>query len=132
MTDNEIADLIRAAVPEVVAVYRFGSTANGSAGPASDVDVAFLAARPFDPVGRFDLQERLAARLGRDVDLVDLQRASTVLRMQVLSRGRLLGSWDDTGRRAFEDRTYCAYVRLNEERRPILERIAREGRIHGR
>lgn len=31
----------------------------------------------------------------------------------------------------FEDLTYSAYARLNEERREILEQIRREGRVHG-
>ncbi|MBI3782124.1 MAG: hypothetical protein HY270_01865 [Deltaproteobacteria bacterium] len=37
------------------------------------MDIAFLAAVAVDPVARFDVQERLAVHLGRDVDLVRLR-----------------------------------------------------------
>lgn len=132
MSDSEIAELVRAAVPDVIAVYRFGSTAGGTVHRGSDVDLAILAPAPLDPVRRFDLQERIAARLGRDVDLVDLRSASTVMRMQVISSGRSLASYDDAAQGAFEDHTFSAYARLNEERRQILQRIAHEGSVHGR
>ncbi len=132
MTDAEIAELLRAEVADVIAVYRFGSTARGDAGPDSDVDLAVLARAPLPAVRRFEIQEALAARLGRDVDLVDLLGASTVMRMQVLSTGKLLASFDTAAQGDFEDRVFSAYARLNEERRGILDRIAREGSVHGR
>lgn len=66
-----------------------------------------------------------------DVDLVDLSRASTVMRMQVISTGCPLAALDAAAQEAFEDLTYSACARLNEERREILEQIRREGRVHG-
>lgn len=54
------------------------------------------------------------------------------MQAQVISRGTLLLDLDPTQRERFETRVYSAYARLNEERRGILERIQREGRIHGR
>jgi predicted nucleotidyltransferase len=132
MTDDQIVALLREAIPGLIAVYRFGSTARGQTHAESDVDLAFLADGPLEPVSRFDLQEQLAGRLGRDVDLVDLRRASTVMRMQVISTGVLLQAFDPTAQEAFEDHTYSAYARLNEERRAILEQVCREGRVHDR
>ncbi|MFN8559859.1 MAG: nucleotidyltransferase domain-containing protein [Dehalococcoidia bacterium] len=131
LTDAQIAALLRDAIPGLIAVYRFGSTARGQTHAGSDVDVAFLAAAPVNVVDRFAVQERLAARLGRDVDLVDLGRASTVMRMQVVSTGVLLAAIDTAAQERFEDLTYSGYARLNEERREILEQIHREGRVHG-
>ena len=84
------------------------------------------------PVARFDLQERLAASLGRDVDLVDLAVASPVMAIQVVAHGQLLYDGDSAVRGRFEDLTFGAYARLNEERRGILERVAAEGTIYGR
>lgn len=131
LTDAQIAAFLRDAIPGLIAVYRFGSTAGGQARADSDVDIAFLAAAPVDAVERFAVQERLAAQLGGDVDLVDLGRASTVMRMQVVSTGVLLAALDAAAQERFEDLTYSAYARLNEERREILEQIRREGRVHG-
>ena len=122
---------IRAALPEVVAIYRFGSTVDGSSGPQSDVDLAVLTTAPLDPLARFDLQERLATALHRSADLVDLRAASTVMAMQVVSTGVVLFDGVPESRGAFEDRTFSSYARLNEERRGILERIAAEGSVYG-
>ena len=115
-----------------IAIYRFGSTACGTASPDSDQDIAVLAREPVGPAMRFDVQEQLAAVLGRDVDLVDLSRASTVMAMQVIGRGQLLFDGDTAARGDFEDRAYSAYARLNEERRGILQRAAAEGTVYGR
>jgi predicted nucleotidyltransferase len=131
MTVAQIAGFLREALPQVIAVYQFGSTASGQARAESDVDIAVLAAAPVQPVVRFEAQESLAARLGRDVDLVDLLSVSTVMRMQIIATGTLLAAFDAAAQVAFEDQTYSAYARLNEERRAILEQVRREGRVHG-
>jgi predicted nucleotidyltransferase len=132
MNDADAIRIIREAVPDVIAIYRFGSTVSGGARRGSDVDVAFLASRPLEPVERFQLQERLAVALGCDVDLVDLRAASAVMRMQVVSRGLAIAVFDRAEQTRFEDHTYSAYARLNEERRAILEQVRREGTVHGR
>ena len=87
---------------------------------------------PFDPLLRFDLQERLASALGQSVDLVDLRVASPVMAIQVVAKGRLLLDADASARGRFEDLTYGVYARLNEERRGILQRVAAEGTVYGR
>lgn len=130
-TDAQIAAFLGEALPGLIAVYRFGSTAGGQTHAESDIDVAFLAAESVAAPTRFELQERLAARLRRDVDLIDLSRASTVMRMQVISTGLLLAAVDRQAQERFEDLTYSAYARLNEERREILEQVHREGRVYG-
>ena len=130
--DRVTVTAIRSAVPDLVAVYRFGSSVSHERGPGSDIDLAVLAAAPLDPVHRFELQERLASALAQSVDLVDLRNASPVMAIQVIGKGRLLLDNDASARGRFEDLTYGAYARLNEERRGILERVAAEGTVYGR
>jgi predicted nucleotidyltransferase len=130
--DRLIVDVLRHAVDGVVAIYRFGSSADGTTHPESDTDVAVLARNRLRPADRFDLQERLAARLGCDVDLVDLAVTTPVLAIQIVARGRLLFDGDADARGHFEDRTFSAYARLNDERRGILERVRSEGTVYGR
>lgn len=130
--NRAIVDLLRDAIDDLIAVYRFGSTVDGLEHPASDTDVAVLARTPIGSVARFDIQERLATSLGRDVDLVDLAVASPVMAIQVVARGQLLYDGDSAARGRFEDLTFGTYARLNEERRGILERIAAEGTVYGR
>jgi len=127
-----IDDLRRALGDDLIAVYRFGSSARGEARTDSDCDLAVLCRTPLARLARFDLQEHLAAALGRDVDLVDLSTASPVLAVQAVFHGRLLAETDAAARGAFEDRVLSSYARLNEERRGILERVVAEGTVHGR
>jgi predicted nucleotidyltransferase len=130
--NHTIVEHLRRVFDDLVAVYRFGSTAQGTATPGSDADIAVLTRERVAPERRFDVQESLAAEIGRDVDLVDLASASPVMAIQVISGGDLLYDGDSDARGRFEDRTFGAYARLNEERRGILERIAAEGTIYGR
>mgnify|MGYP003546796088 CR=1 FL=1 len=130
--EAQIVSLIRATMPDVIAVYRFGSTAHGQASADSDVDLAVLAPARLTPEARWALQERLADILRQAVDLVDLRQASTVMASQVITTGQLLLDADEARRGAFEDLVYSSYARLNEERRGILERVAAEGTVYGR
>ncbi len=75
---------------EVDTAWLFGSRARGQAREDSDIDLAVLFR------GTPTLEELLEARaeaeleIGTPVDLVDLDRASPILAMQVLRHGRLL------------------------------------------
>ncbi|ULA63834.1 MAG: Nucleotidyltransferase domain-containing protein [Nitrospira sp.] len=131
MNDNELIQYIRKLVPELIALYRFGSQAKGTARPDSDIDLAVLAHRPIPRVRLFELAQDLAVQLHRDVDLIDLRAASTVMRMQVLSTGICLEASDEPARRTFEMYAYSDYARLNEERREIVKRITAHGLVYG-
>jgi predicted nucleotidyltransferase len=126
-----IVERLRRVFDDLIAVYRFGSTAQGTATSASDADIAVLTRARIAPERRFDAQEALATEIGRDVDLVDLTCASPVMAIQVITRGELLYDDDSDARGRFEDRTFGAYARLNEERRGILERVRSEGTVYG-
>jgi predicted nucleotidyltransferase len=132
MNDAETVRILQSAVPDVIAVYRFGSTVSGDAHAGSDIDIAVLAARPLDPVFRFEVQEQLAVANRCDVDLVDLRSASTVMQMQVISRGITLAVLDHAAQAHFETYVYSAYARLNEERKAIVQQVLREGTVHAR
>lgn len=131
MDDPALIEHLRKSVPGLIALYRFGSQAKGTARPGSDVDLAVLARNPIPAIRRFELAQELAIQLHRDVDLVDLRSASTVMRMQVISTGTCLDAPDEPARREFEMYAYSDYARLNEERRDILKRIAESGVVYG-
>jgi uncharacterized protein len=118
-------------LPRVAAVYLFGSQARDDAGPDSDIDLAVLTLGNLDPVDRWKLQEDLAAQAHQNVDLVDLRRASTVMRVQVLRDGLLLADVQPSVRASFEAIALSAYAHLNEERREILKDIAARGCVYG-
>ncbi len=127
-----VRDQLIAHAPGLLCAYLFGSAARGELRTSSDLDVAVLGTVRLDDETRWQLQERLAANLGRNVDLVDLRSASTVMQMQVVSGGRVILDHDAGARRHFEGLVYAAYARLNEERRPVLEAIEKSGSVYGR
>lgn len=131
MNDSSLKEYVRKAVPDLIALYRFGSQERGTAGPYSDVDLAILSREPIPNLRRFELAQELATELHRDVDLVDLGTASTVMKMQVLSTGICLVSQDESARQEFEMYAYSDYARLNEERREIAKGITKRGLVYG-
>lgn len=131
MNDNSLIKFVQQAIPDLIALYRFGSQAKETSRPESDVDLAVLARHPIPALRRFELAQELATQLHRDVDLVDLRSASTVMRMQVISTGDCLAAPDEAARREFEMYTYSDYARLNEERREILKRVRASGLVYG-
>ncbi len=131
MNDNALIEFVQQAIPDLIALYRFGSQVKGIIRPESDVDLAVLARDPIPALRQFELAQELAAQLHRDVDLVDLRSASTVMRMQVISTGECLSAPNEAARREFEMYVYSDYVRLNGERRDILKRIRTSGLVYG-
>jgi uncharacterized protein len=129
--DQTVVEHIRSVLPEVEAIYLFGSRARGQQSTTSDFDLAVLAPEPLAPVARFDLQEALASKLHSSVDLVDLRTASTVMRVQVIDGGRLLYERSPFLRQLFEATALSAYARLNEERRGIIDDVKARGSVHG-
>jgi uncharacterized protein len=126
---GDLVARLRGALPGLVAVYRFGSTQDGTAGPESDIDLAVLARAPLDVVDLWELAQRLAAEVGRDVDLIDLRRASTVLRYQVLTAGERVWCVDPVACDRWETTMASMYLRFNEERAEILEAIRERGTV---
>jgi len=113
----------------LLALYLFGSEAKDRARPGSDVDLAFLSERALDPVVVFDVAQDLAAALHCDVDLVDLPRASTVLRAQVIGGGRVLHAGDARRVGEFEMDALSDYARPNEERARVMESFLERYRV---
>lgn len=70
----------------------FGSVATGTARPDSDIDIGMIF--PRDPnlslTDELTLQTALARASGRNVDIVRLDRAPTLVRWQVVRHGRVL------------------------------------------
>jgi predicted nucleotidyltransferase len=130
VTVEPLIELLRARIAGLVAVYVFGSTETGGAQASSDLDLAVLASSRMDPIGRWELQGDLARLAHLPVDLVDLRAASTVMQMQVVSTGRLLWMANRADVDRFEMYVLADYCRLNEERRAILDQIARRGQVY--
>ena len=105
---------------EPAVVYVFGSFGTPSQHPGSDIDIAFLPSATLDPVECFRISGQLTDQLGRQVDLVDLTRASTVFAKEVIRTGTTIATESPALQQQFEMLTLSGYARLNEERHEIL------------
>lgn len=131
ISDSDIVTAVRSALPNVRAITLFGSHADGTETPASDLDLAVLLPEPVDPVRLWETGEAIARRLHVDVDLIDLRAASTVMQFQIVTTGRrLFAEGGDADR--YEMFILREMTDLNEARAPLIADIEREGRVHGR
>lgn len=131
MQHSEIVDYITASLPGVVAIYRFGSHGSVYERTDSDVDLAILGRSLIDSMATWNLSEDLAIRVGRQVDLIDLAVASTVLQAQIVSSGERFFCADPGYCDSYEVYVLSAYARLNEERKDILREALSRGSIYG-
>ena len=89
--NHRMLDAIRqgilAEMPDIWAIYLYGSMATGQARPDSDIDIALLTAPGKTVPDVLALQSKLATLTRRDVDIVDLRLAGNILRKEVLTHG---------------------------------------------
>ncbi|WP_257349718.1 type VII toxin-antitoxin system MntA family adenylyltransferase antitoxin [Pseudalkalibacillus decolorationis] len=112
-------------------ILLFGSTVKRNTHSESDIDIAFLNDNTkFDKYEVFMIAQELATELNRDVDLIDLNQASTVFQAQILHTGNIIYCTDEQKKANYEMKTFKMYTRLNEERAEILKKIDESGSIH--
>jgi predicted nucleotidyltransferase len=78
--------------PDLRLAIVFGSIADGSHRPDSDIDVAVYARKKMDPRKRQQLSDDIAVATGRAVDLIDLHSVDGALLRQILHSGRIVFS----------------------------------------
>ena len=127
---EQVRDFLIASVSPHLIVL-FGSAAQQRLRPDSDLDLAFLSDQKIGDYELFLKAQQLADLMKRDVDLIDLAKASTVFKTQIIHRGQVIYCEDPTRRMNFEMRAYKEYALLNEERQEILDRIDRGVNQHG-
>jgi predicted nucleotidyltransferase len=71
-------------------VFLFGSIARGFSTDESDVDIAIMFERVPDLFELNDLRDQLSRCAGKEVDLITLNTASPIIKMQVLRYGLLI------------------------------------------
>lgn len=99
----------------LAAAWLFGSVARGVDSPRSDVDVAVLyeGEPPLNRYGQpFELESALQKLLGRDVDVIVMNRAPVDLVHRVLRGGELLFEGNRSCRVAFEVKSRNEYFDL--------------------
>lgn len=117
---NLIVDALLAVLGDKLELsYLFGSYAAGRATEDSDIYLAILPQVIMTQEEVWQIAQKLAMQLEKDVDLINLMDCKTVLRMRVVQEGKLLF---DPHRKApcFETNVYRMYQDLQLSRHDSL------------
>ncbi|GAA0760857.1 type II toxin-antitoxin system antitoxin [Ideonella azotifigens] len=126
-----LVSTLRDRLPGLLAVYVFGSRAQGTAGPQSDLDMAVLVAGQVEPLVLWELAGDLADLSGCPVDLLDLRAASTVMQYQVITTGQRWWALDAQAA-LYEAAILSEKTELDQARAGLLADIQAEGTVYGR
>ncbi len=118
-------------IPNLLAIYAFGSRIQGTANAQSDLDLAVLVEGYADPMHLFELSNQLADQLGYEVDLLDMRAASTVMQYQILITGERWWVKDPLPVGLFETMVLSEKTNLDEVRAGLLANIQARGRVYG-
>ena len=114
------------------AAFLFGSEASGHTHSRSDVDIAILFRIDNVPGTNrlLKIQDELTSLLKKETDIVVLNNASPIIRMQVLRKGKKLIVKNRKAYSSFFVRTINEYADLKKVRSVIENKITK-GRIYG-
>jgi len=115
--------------PEILLAFLFGSFAGVHPPPSSDVDIGVLYRAVPNHHMIHDLADTLSSLLQKEIDLVVLNDASPVLKMQVLKKGLLLYARNKKRLHQFFIETVNQYDDLKRIRKNCEDSILR-GRIY--
>ena len=126
-----ICRALKTRIPNLMAIYVFGSRVQDSARPESDLDLAVLVAGYADPLLLFELAGELADIAGCEIDLLDLRAASTIMQYQILVKGERLWA-QDVQAALFEAAVLSEKTALDTARAGVLADIQIRGTVYGR
>ena len=133
-SQQRLIERIRADLPQIQAIYLYGSTASGQEHERSDVDLGVLLphleARKIGSLVLSDTRFALEELTGREVDLVNLRHAPIVLQKEVIAGGIRIYTQDGSAVDEYEMLVLSFYGKLNEERAGILDEFARSKRAY--
>jgi len=130
MDRDAIVQALQHRVPNLLAVYAFGSYMQGTARKDSDLDLAVLVAGYAETVALWRLAGELAELACCPVDLLDLRAASTVMQYQVLSSGKRWWA-KDVQAALFEAAMLSEKTALDTARAGLLGEIQKQGKVYG-
>lgn len=134
MTEDDRQHLFAAAreallerLPQVWAIYVFGSFARGDEWPNSDLDLAVLLPPGERIPDLLSLMSHVSGRVHRDVDLVELRTVNDVLRSEVLGEGHVVFVSKPDTVLDWEASAMSRHARHREDIRDILDDFRRSG-----
>ena len=117
-----LVEVVRRGVPDIDAIYLFGSVARGRTRPGSDVDVALLLppGRKLSPEELLATMAELESLTHRTVDLSVLNTQTQLVHAkEVITTGVCLFARSQKRIRVFEMQVLSEYARFLEDRAPV-------------
>lgn len=131
MKRDALIHSLQTRIPDLLAIYAFGSRIQGTARLDSDLDLAVLVAGYTDSLILFEVANELADVAGYAVDLLDLRAASTVMQYQIITTGERWWTLDMQAA-LFEAFILSEKTALDEARAGLLADIRQRGTVYGR
>lgn len=131
MNFSPVLQLLQQRLPNLMAVYAFGSQVSGDADKNSDLDLAVLVAGYANVIELWDISSDIAELVNCEVDLLDFRAASTVMQYQILMTGQCLFAIDSSVG-VYEAMVLSQMTALNEARAGLIQDIREEGAVYGR
>jgi len=131
MNRDAIIHTLQQRIPDLLAIYAFGSRVSGHANADSDLDLSVLVAGYADVVALWELSSDIADIAGCEVDLVDLRAASTVMQYQIITTGERWWA-KDVQAGLYEVFILSEKTELDTARAALLADIKEEGKVYGR
>jgi predicted nucleotidyltransferase len=131
---EQLVQLILNAWPDTQAIYLFGSWGTENERPESDVDIAVLLppkqAKEAGSLLFSELHQVSQIAVNKDVNLINLRLAPTVLQKEIIMSGERLFQAPGTAADEFEILVLSFYQKLNQERASILAEGLRSGKFY--
>lgn len=116
MKNDLIINYLKSKIPDLKAVYGFGSRFDGRANEESDWDLAFLAEGITDRLVSWEWTSDLAVLLETEkIDLIDLRHAPIVFRFEILTTAQRIYCTDEYFCDLYECAAYTEYQFFNEQ-----------------
>ncbi len=132
--EDDFVTAIMQQLPMTQALYLFGSFGTAYQRTDSDIDIALLL--PHDsqtPCDQFiALQQQLALIAQRDVDLIHLRSANTILQFEIIEHGRRIAAPARSESDLFEVLVCAFYQKIQQERAEIITAGLQSGRFYDR
>ncbi len=116
--------------PDTEAIYVFGSYADSSYRPDSDVDIAILA-NELQPKEIWNLKGDISKKVNKDVDLVSLNSVGRVLQYEILWKGIRIYEKDAESIAMKEMRILSLCNEYLEQTQELAEEIVRSEKVCG-
>ena len=128
---QKLVKLVCDRLPKIDAIYLYGSVVTEMFRSDSDVDIALLVLEPVTVDDVMHLKDELGLLLRRDIDILDMRRASVEMAFSVLRSSIQIFSKDLLSVGLYETALMSMWADLQIDRREIVADVQKRGSVYG-